>query len=166
MAAKMAFMSDLQTDSRKRCHSMELQRGFRRPMFKSSRDRPAMKPPRDPVLSVVAGCLQPVSVEGPLQRVGALARSYPRHASDDHPYLAEIRGAPALGLSPPRRLKQEPCAPLGLIDPDFQQACGGNILVLVAKVMHLAQVATDCLLSSRNSASIYIVVTKSESVST
>src|SRR5258708_18772169 len=141
-------------------------RGFRRPMFKSSRDRPAMNRPRDPVLSVVAGCLQPVSVEGPLQRVGALARSYPRHASDDHPYLAEIRGAPALGLSPPRRLEQEPCAPLGLIDPDFQQACGGNILVLVAKVMHLAQVATDCLLSSRNSASIYIVVTKSESVST
>ena len=54
--------------------------------------------------------------------------------------MVRVRGAHALGLSPPRGLEQEPGAPLGLIDPDFQQACGGNIVVLLAKAMRFAQV--------------------------
>src|SRR5258707_5789434 len=71
----------------------------------------------------------------------ALAQSYRRHASHHDPsYLAEVRGAPALPISLPRGLEQEPCAPLSLINPDFQQACGGNIVVLLAKAMRLTQV--------------------------
>jgi hypothetical protein len=42
------------------------------------------------------------------------------------------------GLSLPRGLEQEPGAPPGFIDPDFQQAGGGNIVVLLAETMRLA----------------------------
>jgi hypothetical protein len=35
-------------------------------------------------------------------------------------------------------LVQEPHAPLGLIDPDLEQACGRNIVVLLAQLVRLA----------------------------
>ena len=35
--------------------------------------------------------------------------------------------------------KQEPAAPLGFIDPDLDQTCGGNVAVLVTHVVRLPQ---------------------------
>src|SRR5229473_7941112 len=52
----------------------------------------------------------------------------------------------ASGLICPRGLEQEPCTPLGLIDPDFQQARGSNIVVLVAQAMRLAQACRQLLI--------------------
>ena len=69
---------------------------------------------------------------------------------------------PPLGLSPPRGLEEEPCPPLGPIDPDFQQPCVGKIVLLLAKAMLSCRFAQ---LSSRSSASLSIGVTKSESLS-
>jgi hypothetical protein len=46
-----------------------------------------------------------------------------------------------LGRSRPSRLEQEPGAPLRLVDPVFQQACGRDIAALVAKAMRFAQVS-------------------------
>jgi len=47
---------------------------------------------------------------------------------------------PGSPLAMTRGLKQEPGAPLGFVDPVFQQACGGDIAVLVAKAVELAHV--------------------------
>jgi hypothetical protein len=43
------------------------------------------------------------------------------------------------GVSVPARFEQEPGAPLGFIDPDLDQAGRGNVTVLVANVVCLAQ---------------------------
>src|SRR5258708_36017797 len=42
-------------------------------------------------------------------------------------------------------LEQGPWTLLGLVDPVFQQACAGNVAVLVAKAMCLAQVRDQLL---------------------
>jgi hypothetical protein len=55
------------------------------------------------------------------------------------------RSTSVLAFSLPCGLEQEPSAPLGLVDPDFQQACGGNIVVLLAKAMRLAHVCRELL---------------------
>src|SRR5215471_12055599 len=59
------------------------------------------------------------------------------------PAACILRSSRKLGLSPPCGFEQEPCTPLGLIDPDLQQACGGNIPVLLAKVVCLADVCYE-----------------------
>jgi hypothetical protein len=46
----------------------------------------------------------------------------------------------ALAIPGACRLEQEPGAPLGLIDPVLQQACGSHIAVLVAEAVRLAHV--------------------------
>src|ERR1700730_7969406 len=60
--------------------------------------------------------------------------------------LPKRRDCPLSSSIRPSGLEQEPCAPLGLIDPVFQQACGGNVAVLVAKAMRLAQVRDELLI--------------------
>src|SRR6266540_5542939 len=42
-------------------------------------------------------------------------------------------------------LKQEPCSPLGLVDPGLEQACAGDVSLLVAKAMRLAQAHRELL---------------------
>lgn len=43
--------------------------------------------------------------------------------------------SPTIAHAPktPPLLEQEPDAPLGLLDPVFQQTCGGDVAILVAK---------------------------------
>src|SRR5713226_4217814 len=43
------------------------------------------------------------------------------------------------GVALATRLEQEPGAPLGLVDPHLDQACGGDVAVLVAHVVRLAK---------------------------
>src|SRR5262249_55978163 len=42
-------------------------------------------------------------------------------------------------------LEQEPGTPLSLVDPDFQEACGRNIVMLVAQPVGLAQARRELL---------------------
>jgi hypothetical protein len=43
------------------------------------------------------------------------------------------------------RLVKEPHAPLGLIDPNFDEARGGDVVLLVAQIMHLAHASDQRL---------------------
>src|SRR2546429_443095 len=43
------------------------------------------------------------------------------------------------------RLEQEPCAPLGFIDPYLDEAGGGDVAVLVAHVMRFAKARRELL---------------------
>jgi hypothetical protein len=43
------------------------------------------------------------------------------------------------------RFEQEPGTPLGLVDPDFDQAGCGNVMVLIAKVVGLTQARREGL---------------------
>jgi len=42
------------------------------------------------------------------------------------------------GIRVTARLEEEPCPPLGFVDPDFDKAGARNVAVLIADVMCLA----------------------------
>jgi hypothetical protein len=46
-----------------------------------------------------------------------------------------------IGLFSSGCLVQEPCAPLGFVDPILQQACSGNIAMLIGETVGLAHVS-------------------------
>jgi hypothetical protein len=57
-----------------------------------------------------------------------------------------INTIPALSLIPAtRRLEQKPRPTFGFIDPNFNQARGGDVTMLVADVVRLAQAQGHCL---------------------
>ena len=51
----------------------------------------------------------------------------------------------ACRLRRPSSVEEEPSAPLRLIDPVFEQACAGDIAMLVAKIARLAHVGYELL---------------------
>jgi len=51
----------------------------------------------------------------------------------------------AAGIFAPIRFEQEPEASLGLVQPDLDQACAGDVAVLIADVVSLAQLRRESL---------------------
>jgi hypothetical protein len=49
-------------------------------------------------------------------------------------------------FSQPRRLEQEPSTALGLVDPNFKQACGGNVAVFAAQIVRLTHARHQLLI--------------------
>src|SRR6266850_580837 len=68
-----------------------------------------------------------------------------RRSGQTSPPVPKTLGNRSSSLSRASGLEQEPRATLGLIDPVFQQARGGNVAVFVAKAVDLAQVVCQLL---------------------
>src|SRR5262249_60178171 len=93
------------------------------------------------------GCLQPrehlIS-----SRLKERSRGRSHHHSPSSGRRAEDRAALLKSGGPDGAagLEQEPGTPLSLVDPDFQEACRANIVMLVATPAGLAQAASALLL--------------------
>src|SRR5262249_17356771 len=85
------------------------------------------------------GCAQGWRVRRPYQRaVMVLRDARGERRADARSLRAPLAASRAL-TTLAAGLEQEPGAPLRLVDPDFQQARGSDVLLLVAKPVRLAQ---------------------------
>src|SRR5262249_60501012 len=69
----------------------------------------------------------------------------PPSSTSPLPRAPSLSRAAARLIGRPRGFEQEPGASLGLVDPHFQQACAGDVVVLVAQAVGLAHVRRQLL---------------------